>query len=67
MMHIEDNMYEFFLELETMRAENLNNNKLRSVKEALIDNAIETVLHSDALLAKWNECFPVGEIDQVRF
>ena len=40
LLHIEDDVHEFFLELEALRVQNLNENRLRLAKECLIDNAI---------------------------
>jgi len=65
LMHIQDNMYEFFLELETLRVENLNNAKLRRMKEDVIDCAIKAALDSNTLQSKCYKCFPKEETNQV--
>lgn len=66
LLHIEDNTYEFFLELENFRVKVLNNSKLRLTKENLVDDALASTLKNEALLTKWKSCFPIDEIDKVK-
>ena len=66
LIHIEDAAYEFFLELEQMRVDNLNESKLHARHQNLVDDAMEAVKSSDELRMIWRVCFPAHEeIDQV--
>jgi hypothetical protein len=56
--HIEDTGYDFFVELEVLRVDSLNDSKLRKKKENLIDDALNVALGSEILLNKWQSCFP---------
>ncbi|KAK3732234.1 hypothetical protein QZH41_020059 [Actinostola sp. cb2023] len=56
--HIEDSAYEFFVELEVLRVDNLNDSKLKKKKETLIDDALKIAFESEVLLNKWQSCFP---------
>ena len=67
--HIDDNFYEFFLELEQSRVEHLNERKLKASKESVIDDALTAVTKNPSLEAKWYSCFSTGdelEIDKVK-
>ena len=63
--HIEDAAYEFFLDLEQIRVDNLNENKLHARHQNLIVDAIEAVKGSQDLRTKWRACFPVKEVEHI--
>jgi len=60
--HICDEAYVFFLDLEALRIELLNENKLRNLKEDTINSAMEAFEKSTALLSKWCLCFPLAVV-----
>lgn len=62
--HIVDPVYEFFVDLEQARFEQLNNEKLTSSKERLVEDAIIAVSSKANLQTKWRSCFQ-GNVDQV--
>ena len=62
--HIVDPVYEFFVDLEQARVEQLNNEKLTSSKERLVEDAIIAVSSNANLQTKWRSCFQ-GNVDQV--
>ncbi|KXJ08430.1 ATP-dependent DNA helicase PIF1 [Exaiptasia diaphana] len=64
LIHVEDCVYEFFLDLENFRINVLNNARLRMFKEKLVDHALAEVLKNDSLIEKWQTCFP-SNIDKV--
>ena len=62
--HIEDKAYEFIIELEVLRVQNIHDNKLVEMKGNLIDEAIKTLVKSEALQEKWISCFTANVVDE---
>lgn len=55
--HIEDRTYEFFIELEVLRSQNIHDNKLAKLKENLFDEAVNTLVSNQIMKDKWISCF----------
>ena len=62
--HIEDKAYEFIIELEVLKVQNIHDNKLVEMKGNLIDEAIKTLVKSEALQEKWISCFTANVVDE---
>ncbi|KXJ28667.1 hypothetical protein AC249_AIPGENE19458 [Exaiptasia diaphana] len=58
LLHIEDKVFEFFLDLEGTMVEYVNEQRLMQFKEHIIDNALTSMKDSKKLKDKWLECFP---------
>lgn len=67
--HIEDCVYEFFIEVEVLHVSCLNDNKLALFGEELISQTESLRKNDQQLLQKWLACFPQEEEERklVRF
>ena len=67
LLHISDNAYVFFLSLEQERLNQINNSKLLSLKNDLVDNAMMHVLKNVDLERKFTAIFGSSDgVDKVR-
>ena len=57
LIHISDNVYCFFMAMESERLKLINNHKLKEPKENLIKVAKSTLKNNQELQAKWLACF----------
>ena len=57
LINISDNVYCFFMAMESERLKLINNHKLKEPKENLIKVAKCTLKNSQELQAKWLACF----------
>ncbi|KAK3738196.1 hypothetical protein QZH41_012781, partial [Actinostola sp. cb2023] len=58
LFHIEDESYEFFVAMESLRIKHINEKSLKIHKEALIDYSLATLSADSDLCQKWRACFP---------
>ncbi len=57
LIHITDNAYKFFLCLEQQRVLQLNEEKMKKHKEAMVERACKELLANEEMKEKWKECF----------
>ncbi len=69
LLHIEDAVFEFFIEAESLRVKHLNESKMERIKEGVVDNALAALNDDKGLQTKWEMCFPasVKEENKVMF
>lgn len=57
LIHIEDTTYEFFMSLEGLRVQLLNNKTMREQKGNMAEVAYQQLLRNEELKLKWQKCF----------
>lgn len=69
LIHIEDAAFEFFIEAESLRVQHLNENKMKQLKEDVVDSALATLKDDKGLQTKREMCFPpnVNEGNKVMY
>ena len=57
LIHIEDDVYIFFMALESERVQQLNNEAMRKEKANMAEVAYQQLMENKELKLKWRECF----------
>ena len=57
LIHIEDDVYTFFMALECERVQLLNNEAMRKEKANMAEVAYQQLMENKELKLKWRECF----------
>ena len=63
LIHIADAVYRFFMALESLRVQLLNNETLRKERSNMVEVAYHELTSSENLRQKWQECFSKEDVE----
>jgi len=64
LLHISDDVYLFFMQLEQRRVELLNVHVLKSEHDNLVEAAISSLTRDADLKESWLQCFPKDDVEK---